>query len=40
LEITGEKEQKPPAPPAQKQGADQPKDSSGHKPESNGHNNR
>ena len=40
LEITDEKEQKPPAPPAQKQGADQQKDSSGHKPESNGHNNR
>jgi len=34
-----EKEQTP-APPAQKQEPDQQKDSSGHKPESNGHNNR
>src|ERR1700752_3080096 len=35
----GVKEQSP-APPAENQGADQQKDSSGHKPESNGHNNR
>lgn len=40
LEIIGDKEQKPPAPPAQKQGADQQKDSSGNKPDANGQNNR
>jgi len=39
LEISGEKEQ-PPAPPAQKQGADQQKDTNGHKPDGNNHNNR
>jgi len=39
LEISGEKEQ-PPVPPAQKQGADQQKDTNGHKPDGNNHNNR
>ena len=39
LQLSGEKEQAP-APPAQKQGADQQKDSSGHKPDGNGQNNR
>ncbi len=38
LQIIGEQEQKPPAPPAQK--PDQQKDSSGNKPDGNGHNNR
>ena len=40
LEIIGGQEQNPPAPPAQKQGADQHKDTSGNKPEANEHNNR
>jgi hypothetical protein len=39
-QIIDEQEQKSPAPPAQKHGADQQKDSSGNKPESNGQNNR
>jgi predicted anti-sigma-YlaC factor YlaD len=40
LSVIGNQEQKPAAAPEQKQGADQQKDSSGNKPESNGHNNR
>jgi hypothetical protein len=38
-QILGEREQKPPAPPPQKHGADQQKDS-GSKPDGNGQNNR